>query len=158
MRITVLGAGLVGSAIVRDLAQEPGFAVTAVDIDQEALERLARLAPVTTVRADVRRPGVAGDLAAASDLMVCAVPGFIGFATLKSIIESGRNVVDISFFPEDAFLLDDLAKAKGVTAVVDCGVAPGLCNIQAGHVATLLEARQLRLLRRRPAQAAPLAV
>jgi lysine 6-dehydrogenase len=140
MNITVLGAGLVGSAIVRDLAQDPVFAVTAVDIDQEALGRLARMAPVTTVQADVRRPGVAAELAVSSDLMVCAVPGYIGFATLKSIIESGRNVVDISFFPENAFLLDDLAKAMGVTAVVDCGVAPGLCNIQAGHVATLLEA------------------
>jgi saccharopine dehydrogenase-like NADP-dependent oxidoreductase len=33
--------------------------------------------------------------------------------------------VDISFFPEDQFLLDKLAKQKGVTAIVDCGVAPG---------------------------------
>ncbi len=139
MRITVLGAGLVGSAIVRDLAQEPAFQVTAVDVSKQALDRLAALAPIQTVQADLRQPGRAGALAAACDLMVCAVPGFMGFATLKQIIEAGRNVVDISFFPEDALLLDDLAKAKGVTAVVDCGVAPGLCNILAGHVETQLD-------------------
>jgi lysine 6-dehydrogenase len=42
-------------------------------------------------------------------------------------------VVDISFFPEDPFGLDELAKAQGVTAVVDCGVAPGLGNILLGY-------------------------
>jgi saccharopine dehydrogenase-like NADP-dependent oxidoreductase len=139
MRITVLGAGLVGSAIVKDLAQEKDFSVTAVDMNQQALEKLASQAPVQVVLADVRQQGRVAALARACDLMVCAVPGFLGFATLKQIIEAGRNVVDISFFAEDALLLDGLARQHGVTAVVDCGVAPGLCNIQAGRVAALLD-------------------
>ena len=63
----------------------------------------------------------------------------MGFETLKQVIQAGKDVVDISFFAEDAFLLDDLAKAKGVTAVVDCGVAPGLSNIIAGYVDGLLD-------------------
>ena len=74
------------------------------------------------------------------DLVICAVPGFMGFETLEKVIRAGKDVVDISFFPEDAFLLDDLAREMGVTAVVDCGVAPGLCNIIAGHVDTQLDA------------------
>jgi len=139
MRITVLGAGLVGSAIVQDLAQEKSFSVTAVDVDKGALAKLQAAAATTTVQADVREPGRIAALAAGCDLMICAVPGFMGFETLKRIIEAGRNVVDISFFAEDPFLLDDLARAKNVTAVIDCGVAPGLCNIIAGRVATLLE-------------------
>ena len=67
------------------------------------------------------------------DLVIGAVPGALGFATLRTVIEAGRDVVDISFFPEDALALDALAREKNVTAVVDCGVAPGLCNIIAGH-------------------------
>ena len=59
----------------------------------------------------------------------------MGYQTLQEIISAGKNVVDISFFPEDPFGLDDLAREKGVTAIVDCGVAPGLCNIIAGYVA-----------------------
>ncbi len=47
--------------------------------------------------------------------------------------------IDISFFPEDALQLNELARQNGVTAVVDCGVAPGLCNIIAGYVAGQLE-------------------
>jgi saccharopine dehydrogenase-like NADP-dependent oxidoreductase len=67
------------------------------------------------------------------DLAVCAVPGFLGFETLKTIIDSGKDVVDISFFPENALELNELAKKKNVTAIVDCGVAPGMDNIILGY-------------------------
>ncbi|MBN1878448.1 MAG: saccharopine dehydrogenase NADP-binding domain-containing protein [Anaerolineae bacterium] len=143
--ITVLGAGLVGSAIVKDLAREARFAVTAVDFNQAALDKLATEGstgyphPITTVQADLQSMHDLTPLIADSDLVICAVPGFMGFATLKKIIQASKNVVDISFFPEDAFLLDELAQSQGVTAVVDCGVAPGLCNIQAGYADTLLD-------------------
>ena len=42
-------------------------------------------------------------------------------------------MVDISFFPEDALELDALAKEKNVTAIVDCGVAPGVSNLVLGR-------------------------
>jgi saccharopine dehydrogenase-like NADP-dependent oxidoreductase len=42
--------------------------------------------------------------------------------------------VDISFFPEDPFTLDALARERGVTAVMDCGLAPGLGNILMGRM------------------------
>jgi len=67
------------------------------------------------------------------DLVVCAVPGFLGFDTLKTIIESEMNVIDISFFPENSLDLDALAKSKNVTAIVDCGVAPGMDNVILGY-------------------------
>ena len=56
------------------------------------------------------------------DLVICAVPGFLGYETLKAIIETGIDVVDISFFPEDALTLNKLAIKHKVTAIVDCGV------------------------------------
>jgi saccharopine dehydrogenase-like NADP-dependent oxidoreductase len=74
-----------------------------------------------------------------ADLVICAVPGFMGFATLQAVIAAGKNVVDISFFAQDALALDAEAKGQGVTAVVDCGVAPGLCNILAGHAVAQLD-------------------
>jgi len=57
----------------------------------------------------------------------------MGFKTVKTVIAASKNLVDISFFPEDPLKLHSLAKKKGVTAVVDCGVAPGLCNILLGY-------------------------
>ena len=57
----------------------------------------------------------------------------------EAVIQAGKNIVDISFFAEDAFLLDDLAKRRGVTAVVDCGVAPGMSNMILGYWAERLQ-------------------
>ena len=48
----------------------------------------------------------------------------MGFQTLKTIIENNKSVVDISFFPENALELNELAKQHNVTALVDFGVAP----------------------------------
>jgi lysine 6-dehydrogenase len=139
MKITILGAGIVGSAIAKDLGQDAEFRVTAVDLSQQALDRLEAEAPVRGVRADLRVPERVASAVVDCDLAICAVPGFMGFETVRGVIEAGKDVVDISFFGEDPFLLDDAAKARGVTAVVDCGVAPGLCNIIAGHMHSLLD-------------------
>lgn len=139
MKITVLGGGLVGSAIVKDLAATPALSVTLVDANPATLERLAAAAPVRGVVADLHTLADFGEILADADLVVCAVPGFMGFATLQKVIAAGKNVVDISFFPEDPFLLDALAQAQGVTAVVDCGVAPGLSNILFGDLARRLD-------------------
>lgn len=138
MKITVFGAGLIGNTIIKDLAKEKDFRITAVDLDKQALAKLEAEVQVKVIQADLLEPEKIFSLAADCSLAVSAVPGYLGFKTLRSLIEAGKNVVDISFFAEDPFLLDDLAKAKGVTAVVDCGVAPGLSNIIAGYVKKIL--------------------
>jgi saccharopine dehydrogenase-like NADP-dependent oxidoreductase len=138
-KIVVLGAGLVGSAIVYDLAREGEFLVTAADINPSALQHVSRLEGVITEQADLSNAETLQVLVKEADLVICAVPGFLGYQTLQEVISAGKNVVDISFFPEDPFDLDVLAKEKGVTAIVDCGVAPGLCNFIAGYVADKLD-------------------
>ncbi|MGQ9832190.1 MAG: saccharopine dehydrogenase family protein [Candidatus Villigracilaceae bacterium] len=139
MNITVLGCGLVGGPIAMDLAAEANYNVKVADINVEALNRLQSRARVETVQANLSDPAQIKKVIAGSDMVVSAVPGHMGFQTLKAILESGKNVVDIAFFPEDPFLLDDLAKAKGVTAIVDCGVMPGMGSILVAHAASELD-------------------
>jgi saccharopine dehydrogenase-like NADP-dependent oxidoreductase len=67
------------------------------------------------------------------DLVIDAVPGFMGFETFKTVIECQKNIVDIAFFSQDPLCLDALAKKNNVTAVMDCGVAPGMDNIILGY-------------------------
>jgi lysine 6-dehydrogenase len=131
MKIIVLGGGMVGSAMAADLSAD--FEVTCADINAEVLQSIASRLNVKTVQCDFSKKEEIKKAIAPFDLVIGAVPGFMGFKTLKTIIEAGKNVADISFFPEDAFLLDELAKKNNVTAVVDCGVAPGMCNIIAGY-------------------------
>jgi len=115
-----------------DLASEPEFSLTSVDLKQEALAELAT-AGIKVIGQDISQSEATKDLVSDYDLVINAVPGYLGFQSLKACLEAGRNVVDISFFPENPFELDSLAKGQNITAAVDCGVAPGLSNILAGY-------------------------
>ena len=131
LHVVVLGAGRVGGAMARDLA--PDFKVTVADRSEGALSSM-RGAGLSTRAADLSLPdGVKGAIADA-DLVVGAVPGFMGFATAKAVLEAGKPLVDISFFDEDCFELDELAKGQKLTAIVDCGIAPGCGNLILGDV------------------------
>lgn len=127
MTIAVLGAGMVGRAIALDLAA--AFDVTSFDVSEKNLQLLQhRSTKINTVVADLQNTAAYVSLLQPFDLVITAVPGFMGYETLKAVINAGKNVADISFFPEDALQLDALAKEKNITAIVDCGVAPGMSN------------------------------
>src|SRR5215831_10043487 len=115
MTVAVLGAGMVGHVIALDLAKN--FSVTSFDLDATNLERLkSRNAEIQTVAADLSHFNEYANWLAVFDIVVTAVPGFMGYKTLEAVINAGKDVVDISFFPEDALQLDRLAKQKNVTA------------------------------------------
>ena len=129
-KVIVLGAGLVGKAIAIDLAAQ--FEVTAVDLNEEALNALEERG-IATKKVDFSDLSALKNAIQPFDLVVGAVPGFLGLQTVKTVIEAGKNMVDISFFPEDPFQLDALAKKNNVTVITDCGVAPGMGNIILGY-------------------------
>ena len=139
MRIIVLGAGLVGGAMVRDLAKDRDFEITVVDADQVNLDKLKDESRVKRIKADLSDGSILIKLVSDSDLVIGSLPGYMGFSALKTVIECGKDIVDISFFPEDALDLDQLAKQKKVTAVVDCGVAPGCSNLILGYMCSVLD-------------------
>jgi lysine 6-dehydrogenase len=132
MTIAVLGAGMVGRAIALDLAKE--YKVSAFDLNKDNLLLLKdRNAAIETAAADLSNYSLYKELLTPFDLVVTAVPGFIGFHTLEAVINAGKNVVDISFFPENVLQLDRLAKDRNVTVITDCGVAPGMSNFIIGR-------------------------
>jgi saccharopine dehydrogenase-like NADP-dependent oxidoreductase len=138
-KAVILGGGMIGSAMAMDLAQDPAFEVAVADAKQESLDRIAARWGVPTLRADLSDPRAVHQLVSGFDLVLGALPSVYGFASLRAIIEAGRPYVDISFMAENALELDGLAKQRGVTAVVDCGVAPGTSNLMAGYGASQLD-------------------
>lgn len=129
-KVIVLGAGLVGKAMAIDLSKK--FDVTSVDINEDALAQVASNG-IKTAKADFGDISKLAQLIQPFDLVVGAVPGFMGLQTARTVIDTGKNMVDISFFPEDPFQLDERAKKQNVTIVTDCGVAPGMGNIILGY-------------------------
>lgn len=130
MNITLLGAGRVGKAIALDIAEKHRVLVS--DIDKKSLESLNNKTNITISEADVSNNALLKQLVENADVVINAVPGSIGYQILKDLVLLKKNVVDISFFPEDALSLNKLAHENNVSAIVDCGVAPGMGNIILG--------------------------
>jgi lysine 6-dehydrogenase len=138
MKVIVLGAGLVGGPMTIDLAKEKNFQVTVADVNADNLDKI-KASGVQKLLKDLSDPVNVKNLVKDYDMVLNAVPGFMGFQTLKAIIEAKKNAVDIAFFPEDVFILDDMAKENGVTVVSDFGVAPGMSNVLIGYANHLLD-------------------
>ncbi|MDH3271743.1 MAG: saccharopine dehydrogenase NADP-binding domain-containing protein [Gemmatimonadota bacterium] len=133
LNIVVLGGGRVGSAIVRDLAAEDDYEVLIVDLDPVRVEELTEFGADGVV-ADLSKAQTVSKAVKDADLVVGAVPGFLGYRTVERVLGEGKPIVDISFFPEDAFGLEKIAKDAGVPCLFDCGVAPGLSNLVLGRM------------------------
>ncbi len=138
-KVVLLGAGRVGVAIAHDLSSDEHVLLTVVDRDERRLVQLREELGVGTEAADASNPQELQRLVRDADLVVGALPGFLGYSVLKTLIQLRKNVVDISFFPEDPADLDQLARQADVTAVIDCGVAPGTSNLIVGWAVSQLD-------------------
>ncbi|MGD8566817.1 MAG: saccharopine dehydrogenase C-terminal domain-containing protein [Gammaproteobacteria bacterium] len=130
--IIILGAGRIGRTIAMDLAEQHN--IQALDIDAHKLDALQESNNAIDVRqVDLLSARSIGKAIEPADLVISAVPGDMGYHTLEAIIQNGKNVVDISFFPEEVLQLNELAKQHDVTAIVDMGIAPGMSNLILGY-------------------------
>ncbi len=138
MKAVQIGGGLVGQVIAADMMKE--FEVTVVDLDAGALGEVERKCPgVRTALAPATDPDRLAPLLGDADIVTAGVPGRFGFEMMRTVINLGKNLVDISFMVEDFEELDGLAREKGVTVIPDMGVAPGMSNFLMGRGASLLD-------------------
>ena len=97
MKIAVLGAGMVGRAIALDLVNK--YDVTSFDVNKDNLKALKKLNPAIKIRAvNLSEYKNFTRWLTPFGMAVSAVPGYMGYKTLKAIINAGKNGVDISFF------------------------------------------------------------
>ena len=139
MKITILGAGLIGSAMALDLAKQ-GHTVAVCDLSLSQAETVAsRHEGISACQLDVQDKAAVKGLGTGTDLFVNAVPGHLGYRVLEDIVPFGKPIVDIAFYAHDPFTLDAAAKEAGIPLLVDCGVAPGMSNVLIGYTASQLE-------------------
>ena len=140
MRMLVLGAGLQGSACAYDLLQNPDVSqVRLADLRFDHLPEFLkphsgpRLIPTTL---DVRDREAVLAVMRESDAVMSAIPYYLNLQLTEWAVEAGVHFCDLGGNTEIVFQqkeLADRAKAKGVTVIPDCGVAPGMVNILAEH-------------------------
>ena len=86
-KIIVLGSGMVGSVMAIDLSKD--HQVTISDIDQNTLHIIKKKCiNLTTVCVDVTDKSELQNAISSFDIVVCAVLKFLGFNTIKNIIET----------------------------------------------------------------------
>ena len=131
-KIFQVGAGLVGKTMALDLSKN--FELHLGDTNLDLLNEIKNLdQSIHIQKIDIQDKENFCAWIADADIVLLAVPGFLGFEALCLIIECGKNVVDISFSPENVLSLNDLAIENDVCAVVDAGVAPGIPNFLLGY-------------------------
>lgn len=139
MRMLVLGAGLQGSACAYDLLQND--AITEVRLADKSVEHLPkflqpyvggeRLKPITL---DVKDAAAVAAAMQGVQAVMCALPYYFNKPMTEAAIAAGAHFCDLGGNTEivqEQKTLDAAAKAKGVTVVPDCGLAPGMVNILA---------------------------
>lgn len=112
INVLVLGAGMVGSVIARDLSKF--YNVTVADINQDALKILQREG-IDTLHSDLSHPEQLERVSQNFEFFVNCLPGNIGYNALKTLIKLNKKIADISFFAENAIELNDLAIKYGST-------------------------------------------
>jgi len=110
-KVIVLGAGLIGKPLTMDLAKDDNFEVGIADINWNILETIDN-PRIAKRHIDLSRRTELKKAIREFDLVVNAVPGFMGFQTLKSVIEAGKDCVDIAFYPKMCWILKHLLRKK----------------------------------------------
>lgn len=142
-KVLTLGAGKVGRLIAVEMSKTAQ--VTSVDFSQANLSLLKTLNPnIELQQKDVS--SLSPSYYSSFDLVISGVPGFMGYKTLETIIKAKKDVVDISFMPENSLDLAELAKQQNSSAIVDAGLAPGLGSLVCGHLAKKMNPSLLKIL------------
>lgn len=131
MKILVLGGGQQGRVIATDLAYKVNN--THVDVADLREPSLPRRNNLSWVEADLADIDALARRMREYDLTVGALPSRLGFGAMQAAIEARRPLVDVSFSATDPLALDHDARRAGVAIYPDCGLAPGLTHLCAGH-------------------------
>src|SRR5690554_813076 len=145
MRVAVLGTGLIGSTVVRELTSSRFITeVVAVDGQQESLDRALSSIGSPGVKGrlvDLGRPEAVKSFLQDFDVAVAALPHSLSFMVNEAAVAAGCHLVDLvgSQYPEKLAALDAAARANDVLLVTGCGVAPGIVNVLAARGIELLD-------------------
>ncbi len=145
MKAAVLGSGMMGSVIARDLARSKDVdSVVVADVDAERLERVRRLTPgkkLTTQYLDVKDRQSAVDFLREFDVVSSALPHGVVNAANLAAVAAGAKMVDIAF--EDSQMeMETAARKSGAMLIPGCGLAPGLGGIILAHAMRKLDVKE----------------
>jgi len=143
MRIALLGAGIIGRVVARDLAfwDRPDEAVVG-DLDGGRAAALAEETGFASQAVDVRDPGSLDGFLAGADVVVNSAQYEVNLPVMEGCLRAGCHYVDLGGLfhtTRKQLLLDERFKEAGLTAVLGLGSCPGIANVHAGDLGERLD-------------------
>ena len=137
MKILLLGVGLQGKAALHDLANSPEVTqVIAADANFEALQNYVKKldnAKITPIKLDVRDRDAVSTQMKKVDAVIVLLPQGFRMDILNLAIENGIHFVETSYALPEYAHLGQLAEAKGISILPECGLDPGIDLVLAGQ-------------------------
>jgi saccharopine dehydrogenase-like NADP-dependent oxidoreductase len=155
MKITVIGAGSIGAAVVRELCKrsEEVTQVQVCDTRSRALQRLHDHVDSQFLRSfqvDARDMNVLGQIVQGSDCVISCVPAELNPDLAELCLDAGVHFCDLGGndrFVKQELALAEQAREKAVWIVPNCGLAPGLINVLCLHAIDQLDRAEAAHLR-----------
>ncbi|MFC7394068.1 saccharopine dehydrogenase family protein [Scopulibacillus cellulosilyticus] len=144
MKVAVLGSGLMGKEVARDLVNSPNVnEIVLADVDISKAENVCKQLDSFKLRAsyiDASNEDQLGHFMKGFDIIINALYLTFSEFVAKTAIKVGVNLVDLGCSNiENTLALDAEAKKAGITYISELGVAPGMINILSGYGAGKLD-------------------
>ena len=143
MRIALLGAGIIGRVVARDLAfWDRPDAVVVGDLDGERATAVAGEHGFEWTAVDVRDPASLDGFLAGCDAVINSAQYEINLPVMEGALRAGAHYVDLGGLfhtTRKQLLLDDRFRAAELTAVLGLGSCPGIANVHAGDLGERLD-------------------
>ena len=133
-KLTLLGAGKIGDAIIHLLSQTGDYELTVADYDAARLELIPE-GRATKRMLDISDASALVELLKGQDVVLSACPYYLTPVIAKAALTCGTHYLDLTEDVESTRIVQGLSKGAKRAFIPQCGLAPGFISIAAHDLA-----------------------
>ena len=135
-KLTLLGAGKIGEAIIHLLSRTGDYRLRVADADPKRLAAMKAIANVECVTCDLNDEAALGDQVKGQDVVLSAVPYYLTPAVARAARQHGAHYLDLTEDVESTRVVMALSEGADRAFIPQCGLAPGFISIVAHDLAS----------------------
>ncbi|PYB75583.1 saccharopine dehydrogenase family protein [Rhizobium wuzhouense] len=129
--VTIIGAGKIGGAIARMLAETGDYTVTVADRSAEQLAKLDSHPAVSARELDISDAAALDAALSGQFAVLSAAPFHLTGAIAESAARTGTHYLDLTEDVATTRKVEELARGAASAFIPQCGLAPGFISIVA---------------------------